>query len=90
MSGRSGNCKFLNLIKKKLLMRASYTSAHHGLHTIHVAHEGQCDGKNLASTMVLGAAHRLFPSGMARAHGGGPVRLRWKFLSFFSIFSLIS
>jgi hypothetical protein len=83
MSGRPSNCKFLNLIKKKLLMRAFYMLAHHGLHAIQVAHEGQCNGKNLASTVALGATHRLFSSGMTRAHREGPVGLRWKFLSFF-------
>jgi hypothetical protein len=52
-----------------------------------VARKGPCGGPSLASTAMLGATRCSFSGGVARAHGGGPVGLRWRFFpsSLFSI-----
>jgi hypothetical protein len=52
-----------------------------------VARKGPCGGPSPASAATLGAARRSFSGGVASAHGGGLVGLRWRFFpsSLFSI-----
>jgi len=44
-----------------------------------VACAGPYSDQSHASTTALGAARRYLPGGVAHAHRGGPVGLRWRF-----------
>jgi hypothetical protein len=81
--------RVLVILGLRILLRKKITHAlaYNGLHAIQVARESPCNNQNLAFTVALGAACRPFSDGEARAHGGGPVRLRWRFF-LSSLFSL--